>query len=136
MNRVRSERPYLETIDIESDMNTLIDWTMYLGSNFGAAGALAALRYYERIGWISSTARQTIQTQLAGMSAEELHSKKYDEPGIMSGPLSPLSGTSFGAHAKSLEFIATLSGSDLESSMLRIQQAVHQTPVELNRHDR
>ncbi|ERG89447.1 MAG: putative archaeal flagellar protein D/E [halophilic archaeon J07HX5] len=133
MIRGQAERPYLETVDVESDMGTVIDWATYLGTNFGAAGALAALRYYERVGWISSTARQTVQTHLSGMSAEELHSKKYDEPGIVSGPLSPLSGTSFGAHAKSLEFIATLSESDLKASMLRIQQAAQQAPVELDR---
>ncbi|MFC7177013.1 hypothetical protein [Halosegnis marinus] len=69
-----------------------------------------------------------------GLSLDEIHSKKYDEPGLLSGPLEPLSGTPFGAHAKSLEFIAELADDDLEADTLRTQLAKHRAGVNPSEH--
>ena len=131
MSQRQGTRPYLEDLDAPTDMQVVIDWATYLGTTFGTAGGLAALRYYEDIGWIGAPARRTLESHLGGLSLEELHSKKYDEPGLLSEPLESLSGTPFGAHAKSLEFIAELADEDLEAGVIRRDMAVHQVDVDL-----
>ena len=124
-------RPYLDSPVDTDRAETLIRWARYLGTTFGTSGALCALRYYERLGWLTPAARAEVEQQLQGLSLEEIHSKKYDEPGHLTGPLTSLSGTPFGAHAKSLEFISTLSDDDLEGDMLRAKLAKHQMGTEL-----
>jgi archaellum component FlaD/FlaE len=126
MTDISGTRPYLEG-PIDADRTeTLLQWVKYLGTTFGTGGALCALRYYERLSWVSPAARYDVEQYLQGLSSEEIHSKKYDEPGHLDGPLAGLSGTPFGAHAKSLEFIADLAGDDLEGDMLRAKLAKHQ----------
>lgn len=116
-------RPYLdESLDPER-METGLNWARYLGTTFGTSGALCALRYYERLGWIGPATRRSVERQLLGLSTEEIHSKKYDDPGSLDGPLAPLSGTPFGAHAKSLEFISTLADDDIETDVFRAKIA-------------
>lgn len=129
-----ARRPYLHDPIEFSRSGTLIQWAKYLGTTFGTAGALCALRYYERLSWISTEVRHDVERQLRGLSLDEIHSKKYDEPGLLSGPLEPLSGTPFGAHAKSLEFIATLADDDLEADTLRTQLAKHRAGVNPSEH--
>jgi archaellum component FlaD/FlaE len=132
MTATHGTRPYLDApVDIDRT-ETLVQWVKYLGTTFGTGGALNALRYYERLSWITPAARRDIERQLNGLSLEEIHSKKYDEPGLLNGPLAPLSGTPFGAHAKSLAFIARLAGDDLEGDMLRTEMAKHEVDVDLN----
>lgn len=131
MSDASSSRPYLEGPLEFEQMSTLIQWTKYLGTTFGTSGALCALRYYERLSWISPQARREVEQQLQGLSLEEIHSKKYDEPGHLNGPLASLSGTPFGAHAKSLEFISELADDDLSGDMLRGKLAKHRVGVEL-----
>jgi archaellum component FlaD/FlaE len=96
---------------------------------------LCALHYYERLDWITPAVRKDVEQHLQGLSLDEIHSKKYDEPGRLSGPLESLSGTPFGAHAKSLEFIAELAGDDLEADMLRTRLAKHRADVDLTTSD-
>ncbi|MDZ7746887.1 MAG: FlaD/FlaE family flagellar protein [Halobacteriales archaeon] len=124
-------RPYLDDQIQFTQTDTLIQWAKYLGTTFGTAGALCALRYYERLNWITASVRRDVERQIEGLSLDELHSKKYDEPGMLSGPLSGLSGTPFGAHAKSLEFIARIAGDDLEADMLRTRLAQHRADIDL-----
>ena len=71
------------------------------------------------------------QQSLQGLAFEEIHSKKYDEPGHLTGPLAPLSGTLFGAHAKSLEFISELTDDDIEAEMIHAELAEHQVGTDL-----
>ncbi|WP_159898749.1 FlaD/FlaE family flagellar protein [Salinirussus salinus] len=124
-------RPYLDGPVDTDRAETLIQWAKYLGTTFGTSGALCALRYYERLGWLTPAARVEVEQQLQGLSIEEIHSKKYDEPGHLTGPLASLSGTPFGAHAKSLEFIANLAGADLEGDILRTELAKNRAGVDL-----
>jgi len=131
MTSSAGERPYLDDQVQFTQTDTLIQWAKYLGTTFGTGGALCALRYYERLNWITESARRDVERQIEGLSLEELHSKKYDEPGMLSGPLSGLSGTPFGAHAKSLEFIARIAGDDLEADMLRTRLAQHRADIDL-----
>ena len=131
MADVSGRRPFLEgPLDVNGS-ETLLQWIKYLGTTFGTAGSLCALRYYEELSWISPAARREVERHLQGLSLEETHSKKYDEPGHLTGPLAPLSGTPFGAHAKSLEFIATLADDDLQGAMLRAKLAKHQVDTDL-----
>lgn len=126
MTETSGTRPYLQSPFDASETETLLQWVTYLGTTFGTSGALSALRYYEQLAWISPEARYDIEQYLQGLSLEEIHSKKYDEPGHLTGPLTPLSGTPFGAHAKSLEFISALADDDIEGEMLGAKLAKHQ----------
>jgi archaellum component FlaD/FlaE len=123
MSTTTTTRPYLDGPIGPEQMETALRWARYLGTTFGASGALCSLRYYERIGWIAPAARRSVERQLRGLSIEEIHSKKYDDPGHLDGPLASLSGTPFGAHARSLEFIATIAGDDLEVEVMRAKLA-------------
>ncbi|GAB7095306.1 hypothetical protein JCM30237_24590 [Halolamina litorea] len=132
MPDVSGTRPFLDgPLDVDGS-ETLLQWIKYLGTTFGTAGALCSLRYYEQLSWISADARREVEQHLQGLSLEETHSKKYDEPGHPTGPLSSLAGTPFGAHAKSLAFISTLADDDLQGAMLRARLAKHQVDGELS----
>jgi archaellum component FlaD/FlaE len=118
------QKPYLETVDPEPGrVEAVIEWMEYLATTFGTSGALNALEYYERIGWISPQAREGLLDYLRGLGMDELHNKKYDEPGTLEGPLASLSGTPFGAHARSLEYVAAIAGDDLEAELLLASMA-------------
>ncbi|ESS05829.1 MAG: putative archaeal flagellar protein D/E [uncultured archaeon A07HB70] len=119
-----ASRPYLSGGIAPGQMETALRWARYLANTFGTGGALCSLRYYERIGWIDEATRRGVERQLRGLSTEELHSKKYDDPGCFDGPLSPLSGTPFGSHARSLEFVATLADDDIESRVVHADAAL------------
>jgi archaellum component FlaD/FlaE len=118
-----TERPYLDESLDPDRMEDGVQWARYLGTTFGTSGALCALRYYERLDWIGPATRRSVERQLCGLSIGEIHSKKYDDPGHLDGPLSPLSGSAFGAHAKSLEFISALAGDDLDADVVRAELA-------------
>ena len=126
------QRPYFDGPVAHDHGWELVQWAKYLGTTFGTGGALGALHYYERLGWITPAVRTVVEQHLQGLSLEEIHSKKYDEPGELSGPLQLLSGTAFGAHAKSLEFIAALADDDLEADLHRMQLAKHRAGVDFS----
>ncbi len=110
-----STRPYLDSLDVGPErITTVLEWGRYLGDTFGASGALNALQYYERIGWIDDGVRLGMVTYIRGMSHEEIHSKSYDDPETLEEPLSALSGTPFAVHARSLSYIAEITGEDLD----------------------
>lgn len=131
MTQASGTRPYLEGPIAVDEAETLLQWVKYLGTTFGTGGALCALRYYEQLSWISPEARGDVERYLQGLSLEEIHSKKYDDPAHLTGPLASLSGTPFGAHAKSLEFISALADDEIEGDMLGAKLAKHQAGVEL-----
>jgi archaellum component FlaD/FlaE len=117
-------KPYLEQLPAAADETTLsLRWSHYLGDTFGASGALAALRYYEQVGWISRQVRSRMADHLQGLSMEEIHTKKYEEPVTLDAPLDGLNGSPFAAHAKSLAYIAALAGDDLSEALLFSQLA-------------
>jgi archaellum component FlaD/FlaE len=106
--------PHLERLDASPDrMATALRWARYLGETFGTSGALNALRYYERLGWISPHVRDRMTAYVRGLSLDETHTKKYDEPVTLEPPLDSLSGTAFGAHARSLRFVTEIAGEDI-----------------------
>lgn len=117
-------KPYLDELPVSSDgQEASLQWAQYLGATFGASGALDALRYYERVGWISDAVRRQMTTYLRGLSLDEIHNKKYDEPATLGEPLGTLTGTPFAAHAKSLRYIAMVDGTDLESHVMLSRMA-------------
>lgn len=132
MNEDLGRRPYLEGPINFNQTSIFIEWARYLGTTFGASGALCALRYYERLDWISPTVREHLEHHLQGLSLAEVHSKKYDTPIRLEGPLATLSGTSFAAHAQSLAFIARLASDDLQAHAHRVQQAKHRVDANLS----
>ncbi|MEF8843485.1 MAG: FlaD/FlaE family flagellar protein [Haloarculaceae archaeon] len=106
--------PHLERMDDSSDrMAVALRWAHYLGEEFGTSGALNALRYYERLGWIGSRVVDRMTDYVRGLSLAETHTKKYDDPVTLEPPLASLSGTAFGAHARSLQFISEIAGEDI-----------------------
>jgi archaellum component FlaD/FlaE len=134
-----AHRPYLRGEIEPEQIDAALRWARYLANTFGTGGALCSLRYYERIGWIDEAARRSVERQLRGLSTEELHSKKYDDPGCFDGPLSALSGTPFGSHARSLEFVATLADDDIGSRVVHADAALRgdgETPDPVDRERR
>lgn len=116
--------PYLETVERSVDRTDVtVQWARFLGETFGTAGALNCLRYYEDIGWISPLVRDQLTAYLRGLSLDEIHTKRFDEPAALDHPLESLSGTLFSAHARSLEYIATISGDDIEEHVMIAQMA-------------
>lgn len=117
-------KPYLDRLSKTPDgVTTTLGWARYLGETFGMNGALTSLKYYEHLGWISSAVRTQMAAHLQGLSLSETHNKKYDEPVALDSPLDDLSGSPFSAHAKSLTYIASIAGHDLEEHMLTVQMA-------------
>ena len=116
-------KPYLESLSSTDREETVLRWVSFLGDTFGASGALSALRYYEDLGWISAPVRDALVDRLCALSRDEIHTKKYDDPVTVGPPLSALDGSPFGAHARSLKFVAALAGDDLEESLLLARTA-------------
>lgn len=120
-----TQKPYLASVDADSvRVEDVIEWMQYLGETFGAAGALSALEYYERLGWISPQSHRELVEYLRGLAIDELHNRKYDEPATLSGEFSSLSGGPFGAHARSLEYIACIAGDELQDELLPVARAI------------
>ncbi|MFP8956530.1 FlaD/FlaE family flagellar protein [Natrialbaceae archaeon A-CW3] len=119
-----ADTPYLSSLE-QSTAHTdaTIKWARYLGKTFGTTGALNCLRYYEALGWISPLVREQMTSYLRGLSLGEIHNRRYDEPASLEYPLESLSGTLFGAHAQSLEYIARISGDDLEEHVMIARMA-------------
>ncbi|MEF8813725.1 MAG: FlaD/FlaE family flagellar protein [Halovenus sp.] len=116
-----TEKPYLVSLNTGSArVKDVIEWMQYLGETFGASGALSALGYYERLGWISQRVRRKLVSYLRGLAIDELHNRKYDEPKTLSGMFSSLSGGPFAAHARSLEYVAAIAGDDIEDELLTV----------------
>jgi archaellum component FlaD/FlaE len=93
---MNTRKPYLEPEYIDDgSASDAVEWMEYLSDTFGIGGALYALKYYERLGWISGQARTTLISYLRGLSTAELHNKKYDEPKTVEDPLAAFSGTAF-----------------------------------------
>jgi archaellum component FlaD/FlaE len=119
-----AESTYLETIESNPDQVELtLEWATYLGDTFGTSGGLNALQYYEQLGWISHEVREQMIRYIRGLSLDEIHNKKFDEPGTLVGPLDSLSGSPFGAHSVSLQYIAAIAGHDLEANVMLARMA-------------
>ena len=116
---LHAEKPYLRSLSqTPEQMEATMEWARYLGETFGTSGALNCLRYYERLGWIAASVRDQMTTYIRGLSLAEIHNKKYDEPATLEYPLETLSGTPFGTHARSLKYVATIAGDDLEEHLM------------------
>jgi archaellum component FlaD/FlaE len=120
----RPTKPYLESVEETGDV-TPLRWAKYLTETFGTSGALGSLHYYERLGWITPSVTAEMVGYLRGLSVDELHNKKYDDPATLERPLESLTGTPFGAHARSLEFVAEMAGHDLEEQLFAARLAGH-----------
>lgn len=118
------EKPYLESLEQSAGRtDATIQWARFLGETFGTTGALNCLRYYEDLGWISPLVREQMTSYLRGLSLDEIHNKRYDEPTTLEYPLESLSGTLFSAHAQSLEYISEIRGDDLEEHVMIARMA-------------
>lgn len=116
---LHAEKPYLQSLSHDArGMDATMEWARYLGETFGTSGALNCLRYYEYLGWISADVRDSMTTYIRGLSLQEIHNKKYDEPATLEYPLETLSGTPFGTHARSLKYIASIANDDLEEHLM------------------
>ncbi|MFC3960169.1 FlaD/FlaE family flagellar protein [Halovivax cerinus] len=116
--------PILESLEQSvGRTDATIKWARFLGETFGTTGALNCLRYYEDLDWISPLVREQMTSYLRGLSLGEIHNKRYDEPATLEYPLESLSGTLFGAHAQSLEYISRINGDDLEEHVMVARMA-------------
>lgn len=121
-----ASKPYLESIPTRPEAAALtLQWAHYLGDTFGASGALSSLRYYEDQRWISRSVRVRMADYLRGLSMDEIHNKKYNEPLSVDPPLDSLTGSPFGAHARSLRYVAAIAGDDLTEATMLARLAEH-----------
>ncbi|KTG09079.1 hypothetical protein AUR64_14870 [Haloprofundus marisrubri] len=114
-------KPYLGNIPRDAAENvTAMEWARYLGREFGPTGAINALAYYRDIDWISEQARRLMIRHVRGLSLEELD--RVSDDGVeLDGTLDSLAGSPFERHAKSLEFIAKMAGTDVESDLVSLR---------------
>lgn len=118
------DKPYLESLGgAAGRTDAVIGWARYLGETFGTTDALNCLRYYEDLGWISPLVREQMISYLRGLSLDEIHNRRYDEPTTLDYPLESLSGTLFATHAQSLEYIAEIRGDDIEEHVMAARMA-------------
>lgn len=126
-----THKPYIGSDDIEAGAgDAAIEWMSYLSTTFGTGGALQALHYYERLGWLSDDARERLTGYLRGLDTATLHNKTHDEPETLDGPLAMFSGTAFSSHARSLVYIARIGEDDLEEHVLTSRLAEHRAERE------
>jgi archaellum component FlaD/FlaE len=129
---MQGRKPYLAEIGVGMrDTEVVLEWLEYLSGTFGAGGAQHVLEYYTRLGWITEDVRTELMSHLRGLSLEELNNKKYDEPGTLDGSLSSFSGTPFGVHARSLDYIAEIAGDNLDECIHTRRMAETRTANDL-----
>jgi hypothetical protein len=125
-----SESAYLSSPDGDAaERITAMKWARYLGAAFGPSGALSALRYYAEIGWIGEDVRRTMVDYVRGLTIEELELAEL-EPDLH-GSLENLEGTEFERHARSLQFVAAISGRSIEHGLasLQLAESIGQRPL-------
>jgi len=114
--------PYLDTLSGDAaERITAMKWARYLGAAFGPSGALSALRYYTRIDWISEEVRRTMVDYVRGLTIEELELSEVEPE--LHGSLQNLDDTEFERHARSLQFVAAISGRSIEHGLASLQLA-------------
>jgi hypothetical protein len=116
----RSTGTYLSSLSGDAaERITAMKWARYLGAAFGSSGALSALRYYRDITWISKDVQEQMVDYIRGLTIEELELEQV-EPDLH-GSLQRLEGSEFERHAKSLQFIAAISGRSIEHGLASLQ---------------
>lgn len=124
----RSVEPYLSGLDGDATQSvTVMEWARYLAATFGTEGAVAALRFYEDVGWIAPSVRRTMVDYVRGLSLDELAGDDDPEVELPDG-VERLADTPFAEHAKSIEYIATISGDSLERALVPLRLPEDQTP--------
>lgn len=122
VERAEDTSAYLSSLSGDAaERITAMKWARYLGAAFGPSGALSALRYYAEIGWIGDDVRRTMVDYVRGLTIEELELEKL-EPDLH-GSLETLEGTEFERHARSLQFVAAISGRSIEHGLASLQLA-------------
>ncbi|WP_117594548.1 FlaD/FlaE family flagellar protein [Haloprofundus halophilus] len=114
-------KPYLGTVPRDAAENvTAMEWARYLGREFGPTGAINALAYYRDVDWISERARRMMIRHVRGLSLEELD-RVSDDPVEIDSALGSLEESPFERHAKSLEYIAKMAGTDVETDLVSLR---------------
>ncbi len=124
-----SERPspYLDTLSGEAaERITAMKWARYLGAAFGPSGAMSALRYYVEIDWISDEVRRAMVDYVRGLTIDELELSDVEPE--LHGSLQNLEDTAFERHARSLQFVAAISGRSIEHGLASLQLAESAAP--------
>jgi hypothetical protein len=117
----RGDGPYLAELDGDVTQSvTVMEWARYLGATFGTEGAVAALRFYEDVDWISPSVRRTMVDYVRGLSLDEL-TGEGDGRVDLGECLDTLEDTPFEKHAKSLEYVASIAGDSLEYDLVPLR---------------
>lgn len=107
--------PYLTSLSRDpTDRVTGMEWARYLVTAFGPTGALSALRYYTRLGWIDDRVRRTMTEYVRGLATSN---EEFDADLALDDSLPELAETPFERHAKSLEFVAAMGERDLDRDL-------------------
>jgi len=116
----RDASPYLTSLDgSAAERVTAMEWGRHLGRAFGASGAISALRYYEEVGWVSETVKETMADYVRGLPLDALESDPDYDPEL-STELDDLDDSPFDAHAKSLEYVAAIANDNITHQLATI----------------
>lgn len=114
----RTADPHLDSLSGNAPQSVAVmEWARYLAAAFGTEGAVSALRYYEDVNWISRSVRHSMVDYVRGLSLDELDQDDEFEVDLHDS-LETLSDTPFERHARSVEYIAAISGDSIEHDLL------------------
>lgn len=105
-----SPTPYLTSLPEAYVADLLVmEWMKFLVENSDVTDAARAIRYYERIDWVTSDVAQTLQEYLVG----------FGNVNFVEIERSTTTGLSLSHHAHSLKYVRALSGSVASDRHLR-----------------
>lgn len=117
----RTAEPHLRSLSGNAPQSVAVmEWARYLAAAFGTEGAVSALRYYEQINWISESVRRTMVDYVRGLSLDELTADD-DLTVELDDSIDTLADTPFEKHARSIEYIADITGDNIEHDLLSMR---------------
>lgn len=114
----RTATPHLASLSGNASRSVAVmEWARYLAAAFGTEGAVAALRYYDDVNWISRSVRHSMVDYVRGLSLDELrHDDDFSVE--LDDSVDTLADTPFEKHARSIEYIAAISGDSVDHDLL------------------
>jgi archaellum component FlaD/FlaE len=115
----RTAAPHLESLSGDASKSVAVmEWARYLAAAFGTEGAVAALRYYRDVNWISERVRRTMVDYVRGLSLDDLGDGGDDFAIDLDDSVESLEGTPFEKHARSVEYVSAIAGDSIERDLL------------------
>ena len=122
MSSTLETRPYLTDTDLDDNRLLTLDWMGYLINTDYHEKALTTLVYYEDIEWITPAARDRLTQYLSNIDPSEPTTDHIDAHERLKTNLEQFTGTPFEKHLISLQYIAAITGSDIDDLAHELDQ--------------